>query len=122
MIDGAGTSIIEMPRTLACSDTSVYLNYRYSYKCEEPENLVGACHKDENCIIKKYNNITVNMPKDAMGGAAQVMRLINMQARSPAVTASGISQSRCPLTGHFPMKELVLSYVNMAPGTKQQML
>lgn len=36
-MDGVGTSIIEMPQTLACRDTPVYLNYRYSYKCEELE-------------------------------------------------------------------------------------
>ena len=39
-MDGVGTSIIEMPQTLACRDTPVYLNYRYSYKCEELENPI----------------------------------------------------------------------------------
>ena len=40
-MDGVGTSIIEMPRTLACSDTPVYLNYRYSCKSKEVENPIG---------------------------------------------------------------------------------
>lgn len=40
-MDGVGTFIIEIPRTLACRDTPVYLTYRYSYKCEELESPIG---------------------------------------------------------------------------------
>ncbi len=40
-MNGVGTFIIEMPRTLACSDTPVYLNYRYSCKSKEVENPIG---------------------------------------------------------------------------------
>ena len=40
-MDGVGTYVIEMLRTLACRDTPVYLTYRYSYKSKELENPIG---------------------------------------------------------------------------------
>lgn len=55
-MDGVGTSIIEMPQTLACRDTPVYLNYRYSYKCEELESTIGFCH--QSSISQSYSSIS----------------------------------------------------------------